>query len=112
MACKCGVNINKTKTKKNTTKDLWITAANVTSQASESSAYANTNYQGQCGKVISRGGASREREENVHVANFCVGAGAGTDDRDPPDDHGGTFGDLTFIICEFWRGQMETAGVR
>lgn len=46
--------------------------------------------------------------DNVHVADLGVRAGSGADDGDPPDDDGGAFGDQTFTVSEFWRGQMET----
>lgn len=57
-------------------------------------------------------GSQLRTRENVHVADLGVGAGPGTDDGDSPHDDGGAFGDQTFIVSEFWRGQMETAGFK
>lgn len=64
------------------------------------------------GAVCNSQGSQLRTGENVQVADLGVRAGPGTDDGDPPDDDGGAFGDQTFIVSEFWRGQMETAGFK
>lgn len=58
-----------------------------------------------CGRAAKQ--CVRRTWANVHVADLGIRAGPGADDGDPPDNDGGAFGDQTFIVSEFWRGQME-----